>query len=100
MQHQTKDDDFHPVCEATLKTDIIVAGSATPDLMALLDRAGYVSRANGNFFSRKSGGPIAGARRAGHNLTHAEPLRWFDETSPSRGFPRCSIPPCLPLAFP
>jgi len=27
-------------------------------MVALLDRAGYVSRANGNFFSRKIGGPL------------------------------------------
>jgi multimeric flavodoxin WrbA len=45
--------------------------------MALLDRAGYVSRANGNVFSRKIGGPIAVARRAGHNFTYAQLVFWF-----------------------
>ncbi len=79
----TKDDDFHPVFEAMQKADIIVVGSpvyfgsATPELMALLDRAGYVSRANGHLFSRKLGGPIAVARRAGHNFTFAQLGFWF-----------------------
>jgi multimeric flavodoxin WrbA len=80
--HQ-KDDDFHPIFDAMVKADIIVVGSpvyfgsATPELMALLDRAGYVSRANGFLFSRKLGGPFAVARRAGHNFTYAQLLMWF-----------------------
>ena len=45
--------------------------------MALLDRAGYVARANGNLFSRKIGGHIAVARRAGHNFTFAQLLFWY-----------------------
>lgn len=64
--------------------DIIVVGSpvyfgsAVPEMMALLDRAGYVSRSNGNtYFSRKIGGPIVVARRAGHNFTLAQLLYWF-----------------------
>jgi multimeric flavodoxin WrbA len=79
----TKDDDFHPVFEAMQKADVIVVGSpvyfgsATPEMMALLDRAGYVSRANGHLFSRKIGGPIAIARRAGHNFTYAQLMFWF-----------------------
>jgi multimeric flavodoxin WrbA len=79
----TKDDDFHPVFEAMQRADVIILGSpvyfgsATPELMALLDRAGYVSRANGHLFSRKIGGPIAVARRAGHNFTYAQLMFWF-----------------------
>ena len=79
----TKDDDFHPVFETMLQADIIVVGSpvyfgsATPELMALLDRAGYVSRQCGNLLSRKLGGPIAVARRAGHNFTYAQLLFWY-----------------------
>lgn len=82
-QCNTKDDDFHPIFEAMQKADIIVVGSpvyfgsATPEIMALLDRAGYVSRANGNLLSRKLGGPVAVARRAGHNFTFAQLLMWF-----------------------
>jgi len=77
------DDDYQPVFEKMVKADIIIVGSpvhfgsATPELMALLDRAGYVSRANGNLFSRKLGGPIAVARRAGHNFTYAQLLMWY-----------------------
>jgi multimeric flavodoxin WrbA len=80
--HQ-KDDDFHPIFESMVKADIIIVGSpvyfgsATPEMMALLDRAGYVSRTNGHLFSRKLGGPFAVARRAGHNFTYAQLLMWF-----------------------
>jgi multimeric flavodoxin WrbA len=79
----TRDDDFHPVFEAMLAADIVVVGSpvyfgsATPELMALLDRAGYVAKVNGDLFSRKLGGPIAVARRAGHNFTYAQLLFWY-----------------------
>jgi multimeric flavodoxin WrbA len=82
-QCNTKDDDFHPIFEVMQKADIIVVGSpvhfgsATPEMMAVLDRAGYVSRANGNLFSRKLGGPVAVARRAGQNFTYAQLLMWF-----------------------
>jgi multimeric flavodoxin WrbA len=82
-QCNSKDDDFLAVFDAMLKANIIVVGSpvyfgsATPEMMALLDRAGYVAKANGNLFSRKLGGPFAVARRAGHNFTYAQLLMWF-----------------------
>ncbi len=91
----TRDDDFHPVFEAMLKADIIVVGSpvyfgsATPEMMALLDRAGYVAKVNGDLFSRKLGGPVAVARRAGHNFTYAQLLFWFlinDMIVPGAGY--------------
>ncbi|HTP26417.1 MAG TPA: flavodoxin family protein [Anaeromyxobacteraceae bacterium] len=78
-----KSDDFHPLFERMRCADILVVGSpvyfgsATPQLMALLDRCGYVSRQNGGFFSRKIGGPIVVARRAGHNFTFAQLLYWY-----------------------
>ena len=78
-----KDDHFHEILNAMRAADVIVVGSpvyfgsATPDLMALLDRAGFVARANGNFFSRKIGGPVVVARRAGQNFTYAQLLFWF-----------------------
>ncbi len=78
-----KDDDFHDIFQVMQQADIIVVGSpvyfgsATPQLMTLLDRAGYVSRANGDLFSRKVGGPITVARRAGQNFTYAQLLYWF-----------------------
>ena len=76
-------DDFEPVFQAMLQADIIIVGSpvyfgsATPELMALLDRAGCVAGANNKLFSRKIGGPIAVARRAGHNFTYAQLLFWY-----------------------
>ncbi len=76
-------DDFHEVFEQMQAADIIITGSpvyfgsATPQIMALLDRAGYVSRANGNLFSRKLGGPVAVARRAGQNFTFGQMLYWY-----------------------
>ena len=76
-------DDFGRIFETMLRADILIVGSpvhfgsATPELMALLDRAGYVSRANGHLFSRKIGGPLAVARRAGHNFTYAQLLFWY-----------------------
>ncbi|MBN1961072.1 MAG: flavodoxin family protein [Deltaproteobacteria bacterium] len=79
----TKDDDFHPIFAAMQQADILIVGSpvyfgsATPEIMALLDRAGYVSRANGHLFSRKIGGPLAIARRAGQNFTYAQLNFWF-----------------------
>jgi multimeric flavodoxin WrbA len=78
-----KDDDFQEVFEKFLTADIIIVGSpvyfgsATPQMMSLLDRAGYVSRANGNLLSRKIGGPVVVARRAGQNFTYAQLMYWF-----------------------
>ena len=77
------DDDFQEYFDKMSKSDIIIVGSpvhfgsAAPALMALLDRAGYVARSSGNLFSRKLGGPIAVARRAGHNFTFAQLLMWY-----------------------
>jgi len=90
-----KDDDFHDVFSSMIEADILIVGSpvyfgsATPQLMSLLDRAGYVSRGNGNLFSRKIGGPLVVARRAGHNFTYAQLLFWFminDMIVPGSGY--------------
>jgi len=77
------EDDFDPVFRKMLESDGIIIGSpvyfgsATAEIMALLDRAGYVARHNGNLFSRKVGGPIAVARRIGQNFTIAQLLMWY-----------------------
>jgi multimeric flavodoxin WrbA len=77
------DDDFDLLFRAMCEAQIIICGSpvyfgsATPDLMSLLDRAGYVSRARGNLFARKIGGPLVVARRAGQNFTYAQLLYWY-----------------------
>jgi len=77
------EDDFDPIFRAMLESDGFIVGSpvyfgsATAELIALLDRAGYVSRHNGNLFDRKVGGPIAVARRIGQNFTVAQLLMWY-----------------------
>lgn len=76
-------DDFEPVFKKMKDADGLIVGSptyfgsATPDIMALLDRAGYTSFAQGRVFGRKVGAPIAIARRAGHNFTNAQLVQWF-----------------------
>ncbi len=77
------EDDFNPIYRAMLDADGFIVGSpvyfgsATAELKALLDRAGYVARKNGHPFNRKVGGPVVVARRAGQNFTYAQLLIWF-----------------------
>ncbi|MBW1991506.1 MAG: flavodoxin family protein [Deltaproteobacteria bacterium] len=77
-----QEDDFAAVFEAMAQADGLLVGSpvyfgsATPNLMALLDRAGYVARHGDNIFYRKVGSPIVVARRAGVNFTYAQ-LQFF-----------------------
>ena len=77
------DDDFDPIYRKMLAADGIIVGSpvyfgsATGEMTALLDRAGYVSRKNGNLFSRKAGGPVVVARRIGQNFTLSQLLMWY-----------------------
>ncbi len=78
-----ENDGFGTVFEKMQRADGIIVGSpvyyssAAPQLMALLDRAGFCSRFSGKFFSRKVGAPITVARRAGHNLAFAQLLMWY-----------------------
>ncbi len=64
------------------EADIIVMGapvyfgSMPAEMNALLDRAGYASRPN-MLLSRKVGGPITVARKAGQNFTYAQMLYWY-----------------------
>ncbi|MEN6448880.1 MAG: flavodoxin family protein [Thermoguttaceae bacterium] len=51
-------------------------GSATPQVMALLDRVGYVARRHPELLRRKVGAAITVARRAGQNFTFAQ-LNYF-----------------------
>jgi multimeric flavodoxin WrbA len=54
-----------------IAADGIVLGSPvyfsmmTPEMKALIDRAGYVARANGDLFKRKVGAAVVAVRRAG-----------------------------------
>lgn len=76
-------DAFQGIFDKMLEADIIILGSpvyfgsASPDLKALMDRSGYVARANGNLFARKLGGPVVVARRAGQNFTFAQIMFWY-----------------------
>ncbi|MFH1484535.1 MAG: flavodoxin family protein [Chloroflexota bacterium] len=76
-------DDFQAVFQKMVEADgIILAspvyfGSATANIKALMDRAGYVANHNGRLFDRKAGGPMVVARRAGQNFTYAQLMFWF-----------------------
>lgn len=47
-------------------------GSAAPQVMALLDRVGYVARRHPELLRRKVGAAVVVARRAGQNFTFAQ----------------------------
>lgn len=76
-------DDFKPIFDKMVEADGIILGSpvyfgsATPQIKALIDRAGYLSVAKGRVFENKVGGPMVVARRAGQNFTFAELLFFF-----------------------
>ncbi len=67
----TKNDNFNAIFEKMLEADGIVLGSPTyfaditPELKALIDRAGFVSRVNGNLFRHKAGAAVISLRRGG-----------------------------------
>lgn len=66
------DDDVMNTCIAQMReADGILIGSPTyfadmtSETKAMIDRAGYVGRANGNFFQRKVGAAVVPVRRGG-----------------------------------
>lgn len=75
-------DDFQEIFEKMEEADGIIVGSpvyfgsATPQTMALLDRAGYVALKKNRCLERKVGAAIAIARRAGANFTFSQ-LNYF-----------------------
>jgi len=77
------EDDFRPIFDRMVEADGIVLsspvyfGSATPQIKALIDRAGYLSGAKGRVFENKVGGALVVARRAGQNFTLAQLLFFF-----------------------
>ncbi len=77
------EDDFDDIYQQAKAADgIILAspvyfGCATGPICNLMHRLGYSSRRAGNFLSRKVGGAIAIARRAGHNSTFAQLSMFF-----------------------
>lgn len=76
------EDDFQEVFEKMEQADGILIGSpvyfgsASPQVMALLDRAGYVALKRDRSLERKVGAAVAVARRAGANFTFAQ-LNYF-----------------------
>ncbi|MGA3346915.1 MAG: flavodoxin family protein [Terracidiphilus sp.] len=66
-----KNDAGNALIEKMEQADGILLGSPTyfsnisPEILALMDRACYVSRANGNFLRRKVGAAVVAVRRAG-----------------------------------
>ena len=76
-------DDFRHIFDKMVEADgIILAspvyfGSATPQIKALIDRAGYLSIAKNRVFENKVGGAMVVARRAGHNFTLAQLMFFF-----------------------
>ena len=65
------DDWINEVYVKMKEADAIILGSPTycsdltPELKAVIDRCGYVSRRDGNAFSRKIGAAVSAVRRAG-----------------------------------
>lgn len=76
--HKTKNsrcviesDNVNAYIQKMIEADGVILGSPvyfsmmTPEMKALIDRAGYVARANSNLFKRKVGAAVVVARRAG-----------------------------------
>lgn len=65
------DDPVNECISKMLEADAIVLGSptyfsdVTAEMKALIDRAGYVAKANGDMFARKVGAAVVAVRRAG-----------------------------------
>lgn len=78
-----KDDDFEFVYRKMVECDGLILGSPVyfssihPQLMALLDRAGFARLWSGERFSGKVGGPITVARRTGQMTAFSQLLTWF-----------------------
>ena len=76
-------DDLLPIYAKMKESDAIILaspvyfGSATPDIKALMDRAGYIAVWNNRVFAGKVGGPLVVGEREGHNFTIAQLAYWF-----------------------
>jgi len=66
-----KDDFLNECIEKMLEADAIILGSPTyftdvsTEMKALIDRSGFVAKANGGMFRRKVGAAVVAVRRAG-----------------------------------
>jgi len=76
-------DDLFPIylrmkeAEGIILASPVYYGSATALIKALMERAGYIARWNGEPFQGKVGGPLVVARRSGRNFTVAQLTLWF-----------------------
>lgn len=72
-----KDDEMNSFLEKLFEADGVLIGSptyfsnVTSEVKALIDRAGFVSIANGGLLRRKAGAAVVSVRRAGSNFTYA-----------------------------
>lgn len=77
------DDDLLPLYHRLKEADGIILASpvffssATPELKAFMDRAGYISYNHGYTLARKAGGPLVVAGRNGGNFTNTQLILWF-----------------------
>ena len=77
------EDDLWPIYLKMKEADAIIMaspvyfGSATAQIKALMERAGYIAYWNGRPFDGKVGGPLVVARRAGKTFTAAQLTNWF-----------------------
>ena len=77
------EDDLFPIylkmkaADAIILASPVYFGSATTQIKAVMDRAGYIGYHNGPAFAGKVGGPLVVARRAGKNFTFAQIELWF-----------------------
>lgn len=71
LQCHGRDDFGNVVIERMLSADAVILGSptyfadVTAEMKAIIDRAGYTNRANGNVLARKPGAAVVAVRRAG-----------------------------------
>ncbi len=79
----TLEDDLSEIMNKVKESEGFIVGSpvyfgtARGDVMAALQRIGYVSRMTDRFLAGKVGGAIAVARRGGHTFTLQEMLMFF-----------------------
>lgn len=71
MKCHGRKDDGNDVIDQILSADVVILGSptyfadVTAETKAIIDRAGYVGRGNGNPLARKLGAAVIAVRRAG-----------------------------------
>ncbi|MBE0477701.1 flavodoxin family protein [Candidatus Aerophobetes bacterium] len=76
-------DDLAGILEKMLEADGVILGtpvymgSATAQMKAFMDRAGYIARGMEKPFARKLAGAVVVARRAGHNFTLMQLFQFF-----------------------